>query len=594
MNKTRGKKGLTYALMLLLVCTSLMVHTNAKISENMTSTPVIEMNDHGSKYMIDERGRVYVGGSGPGNYSTIQAGINAVAPNDVVFVYSGIYYENVVINKSISLIGENRDTTIIDAGYSGTVITITASYATLNGFTIRNGGLYGVYTNYATKNSVENCNIYGNTFYGIFFDYVADCIIQNTQSHHNNRYGIFIRSSQRCNLSDCTIYQNGNAKYYAHGIYAPVSPETTIINCTSYNNYYGIYLDTSPNSKIINCTTYGNAGYGIHLMYKSNNTIITNCTAYNNTGFGVFIEFTSYCKVINCVLHDTLIGVFLYSNARYNEVRNCTVYNNTWSGIEIRSISEYNLVTDCTSYQNYQGICLIDQISYNTLYHNNFFTNGENVYAQGENQWDNGKEGNYWDDYTGVDANGDGIGDTPYLINGNNQDHYPIMNLNGWLNNPPDTPTQLSGRTKGTKETQYIYTTSATDPNGDDVYYLWDWGDGNSSGWFGPYPSGQTISASHIWLNHGSYAVKVKAKDIYGKESNWSPSLTVNIYKLGDVNNDSWVSWRDIDPFVAAMNTQESDFELQHPGWIWIAADCNQDGYVNWRDINPFVVLMNT
>ena len=166
--------------------------------------------------------------------------------------------------------------------------------------------------------------------------------------------------------------------------------------------------------------------------------------------------------------------------------------------------------------------------------------------------------------------------------------------FNVLANNPPNTPTIPSGRTKGIRNTSYTYTTSAIDPNGDNVYYLWDWGDGTNSSWLGPYPSGQNVTASHIWSTRGSYAVTVKAKDAFGAESSWSIPLTVNMYKLGDVNNDGWVSWRDIDPFVAAMNTLENDFETQHPGWIWIAADCNQDGYVTWRDIDLFVTLMNT
>ncbi len=164
----------------------------------------------------------------------------------------------------------------------------------------------------------------------------------------------------------------------------------------------------------------------------------------------------------------------------------------------------------------------------------------------------------------------------------------PVGNMNP---NTPDTPT---GPIKGIMGVSYVYSTQTTDPEADQVYYLWDWGDGNTSGWIGPYPSGQTVTATHTWSSRGSYPIKVKAKDTNNGESAWSVPLTINIYKLGDVNNDGWVSWHDIDPFVAAMNTLESDYESQHPGWIWIAADCNQDGYVSWRDIDPFVALMNT
>ena len=158
---------------------------------------------------------------------------------------------------------------------------------------------------------------------------------------------------------------------------------------------------------------------------------------------------------------------------------------------------------------------------------------------------------------------------------------------------PPMQPI-LNGPLRGIKGQEYTYTVNTRDPNGESVYYLVDWGDGNMSSWLGPYGSGQTVTASHLWSTRGTYQVKAKAKDASDAESGWSVPLIVNIFKLGDVNNDGWVSWRDIDPFVAAIGTTEEQFQTQYPSYAWIAADCNQDGYVNWRDINPFVALMNT
>ena len=96
-------------------------------------------------------------------------------------------------------------------------------------------------------------------------------------------------------------------------------------------------------------------------------------------------------------------------------------------------------------------------------------------------------------------------------------------------NSAPNTPLKPSGPINGMKNRQYKYSTSTTDPNGDQVYYFWDWGDGTTSGWLGPYTSGATISQLHKWTSPGTYLVKVKAKDIYGAESGWSESLSVTI-----------------------------------------------------------------
>ena len=93
----------------------------------------------------------------------------------------------------------------------------------------------------------------------------------------------------------------------------------------------------------------------------------------------------------------------------------------------------------------------------------------------------------------------------------------------------PTQPTQPVGPTLGIWNIQYSYTSSATEPDSEQVYYLFDWGDGSSSGWLGPYSSGQTITGSHIWAVLGNFDVKVKAKDIWGASSSWSEPLVVTI-----------------------------------------------------------------
>jgi len=100
--------------------------------------------------------------------------------------------------------------------------------------------------------------------------------------------------------------------------------------------------------------------------------------------------------------------------------------------------------------------------------------------------------------------------------------------------NPPNAPSRPSGKRKGGIDTLYTYTTSATDPDNDNVYYMWDWdanGGHDYSNWLGPYPSGQQISTKHSWDEQGEYYVRVKAKDEYDKESPWSSSLSVSIPK---------------------------------------------------------------
>ncbi|PNX47418.1 MAG: hypothetical protein BV457_05720 [Thermoplasmata archaeon M9B1D] len=102
-------------------------------------------------------------------------------------------------------------------------------------------------------------------------------------------------------------------------------------------------------------------------------------------------------------------------------------------------------------------------------------------------------------------------------------------------NNSPDKPDKPDGPTQGKIRTEvYTYTTSTFDVDGHNLYYQFDWGDGSTSGWTGPYISGDTASASHMWTKRGSYNIKVKARDEYGEESEWSDPLPISMakYKL--------------------------------------------------------------
>jgi len=96
-------------------------------------------------------------------------------------------------------------------------------------------------------------------------------------------------------------------------------------------------------------------------------------------------------------------------------------------------------------------------------------------------------------------------------------------------NVPPNKPNKPSGTASGKINTVYTYTTRTTDPNGDQVYYMWDWGDGTQSNWLGPYNSGVTISTTHTWTVKGSYSIKVIAKDTSAAESPWSDPLPIKM-----------------------------------------------------------------
>jgi hypothetical protein len=104
-------------------------------------------------------------------------------------------------------------------------------------------------------------------------------------------------------------------------------------------------------------------------------------------------------------------------------------------------------------------------------------------------------------------------------------------------NTAPNKPSRPSGPARGDVNTPITYSTSTTDPENDKVSYWFDWGDGQNSGWVGPFNSGQTASASHTWTSAGFYQIKVKAKDVNDLESVYSDTLSINIPRSKTFDN---------------------------------------------------------
>ena len=311
----------------------------------------------------------------PTDYPTIQDAINHATSGDTIFVHKETYYENVVINKSISLIGEDRNLTIIDGGGTGNVIHLESGDVYISVFTIQNGGK-GLYDS------------------GIFIDHASDNnnISHNTIADSSN--GICLSYSLRSTIFDNTV---SNCKY---GISLYSSNNNEIYGNNASSNKYGIAFYSSDNNKIHDNNASLNMINGIYLHLSNNNEISSNIASLN--GYE---------------------GIRLDSSG--NNVISDNIASNNDYGIRLSSSSN-NLVSGNTATNNYYGIYLDSSSDNNNIYHNNF-NNTDQVWSDSLNIWNDANEGNYWSDYTGQDKNGDGIGDIPYTIDEKNQDNKPLM-----------------------------------------------------------------------------------------------------------------------------------------------------------------------
>ncbi|HIH28646.1 MAG TPA: DNRLRE domain-containing protein [Thermoplasmata archaeon] len=95
----------------------------------------------------------------------------------------------------------------------------------------------------------------------------------------------------------------------------------------------------------------------------------------------------------------------------------------------------------------------------------------------------------------------------------------PVLEI--LVNDPPVAP-QITGQTNGGVGNSYDYTFIGSDPDGDQLYYTIEWGDGQTNTWVGPYPSSQPLTLPHSWSEKGTYNVRAKVKDTHDAESDWA------------------------------------------------------------------------
>jgi len=347
---------------------------------------------------------LYVGGSGPGNYTKIQDAIDNASDGDTVYVYddSSPYYENVVVNKSINLIGEDRDSTKIQGDGYENVINVTSDWTNITGFTVMSNQSYPRGINLGSNHNTVTGNNLSNNGVGIGLSTYSSnkTIIENRITYNNirnNEYGIFLKLADNNTIKGNNITDN----YYRKkggGIYLFYSNNNnTIIGNNISNNGGGISL-YGPNkynilrSNIINNNTYnlGVEGWGIITSYyqdiDTSNTINgkpiyylveqSNFVLDDSMSIG-YIGLVS-CKNIvikNLILTKNIPGLLIV-NTSNSTINNVTLNNNYHNGISLY-YSSNNIITNCSVNNNkYEGIKL-DRSSNNAFKFNNITSNGE-------------------------------------------------------------------------------------------------------------------------------------------------------------------------------------------------------------------------
>ncbi|MDT8783160.1 MAG: right-handed parallel beta-helix repeat-containing protein [Candidatus Bathyarchaeota archaeon] len=265
----------------------------------------------------------------PDDYASIQDAIDNASDGDTIFIKKGVYVENPVVNKSVSLVGEDRATTVIDVTAG---IKVQKDGVTITGLTIYDGydGI-SVAANY--------CNISGNKITSV-------------------THGIVVFG-----------YENSISGNIFESVGLSSAIQLNFANKNLINKNH-----------IVSCVE------GIQIWQNSNNNTITENTITNCQYTAIIFQNSNYNVIIGNNISHSGLGTSIYGS------NNNTISNNNYfdNGVQFSAKEDYYL-----SFGYNRSVNIIDE--------------------------------NYWSDYKGADANGDGIGDTPYVVDEYNQDNRPLM-----------------------------------------------------------------------------------------------------------------------------------------------------------------------
>lgn len=198
--------------------------------------------------------QLLVDDDGSADFSRIQDAIDAAQNGDIIYVQSGIYYENLLVSKPVSLFGENKNTTIIDGSNAGTAVLVMANDTIVEGFTIMNGE-NGVSVAESSNCIVEDNNVINNFNRGILISRSENCIVRDNHEYGSRSgYGININASKN------VLVENNGATYnFWDGIGLLNSDNCTVRgNTISHNQVFGIWIDFSYNNTIYQNNLFNN------------------------------------------------------------------------------------------------------------------------------------------------------------------------------------------------------------------------------------------------------------------------------------------------------------------------------------------------
>jgi len=314
------------------------------------------------------------------------------------------------------------------------IYLLNASRNTISGNTLTYNQ-WAIYLIAASQNTIIGNNITNNDI-GIDVSSSSNNVFRNNVLNNNHNLAVYgSEPSHFDNDIDVSNIVNGKKAYYL------ISESNLVINPTTFPDVGYLALVNCQNITVHDLELTNN-GHGIILAYTTGSTITQNHLTENYNGLGLFASFGNF--IVGNYIANNYRGLQLSNASNSNSISANNITNNT-DGIFLFYSSQNTIVLNNITNSNI-GIGF-KQSSYNMIRGNYFISNVGQVYdvsiadpsvTASMNIWGVGYPlgGNYWSDYTGVDVKSgenqdqtgsDGLGDTPYIIDENNQDGFPLM-----------------------------------------------------------------------------------------------------------------------------------------------------------------------
>jgi parallel beta-helix repeat protein len=506
----------------------------------------------------------------PDDYPTIQDAINAASDGDAIFVRNGTYHENIVIDKSVRVLGENRNSTIITGNYvyEQATVTVIADDVQIREFTVQDGWC-GV-TVQSSACTIADCRVTENRYRGgggqiyetgrgIWVRQTTNATVTGNVMNSNDR-GLSLEDAQDSNVTSNTILDSP----VSWGLILEASNRNTIENNTvKHSAYDGIYFAGSSDNIVVGNSVEANGDEGLYLGSSQNNSIIGNHIVAN-PGEGIWLDWSNG----STVLENNVIG-----NGKH-------------------------------------GI-LASYADNTKVYHNTFYDNAlGQAYSNMVNVWDDDypSGGNYWGDYLSNDiysgpfqneTGSDGIGDTARIIDTDNRDNYPLMNPYS----PPDIAVTNVTSTKTVIGKGYTGTVSVTFGNLDNKIQAFS---------FTVYANSTVVCSEQIivvtsytvsfkWNTtssaYGNYTITAYAEPLPEEANTFNNNVTcaipVHVGVPADISGSTPGAYnyvtdmKDIAYLIAHFMGKPSNVRWDPNG------DVNDDNIINMRDIAIAVAYFN-